>query len=171
MVRRYFRRRYANKDKYSIEQTNFQSSAVQDWTEVQPASQFTQTSYQFITALVPPSTTQGMRKIKHLTISMANITGDQNGLIWYAIVYVPEGYEPQALQIPNVGAACVNYAANQFIMNSGVIDFSAGPTRIRSKLSRNLNSGDQIYLILATTAESPATMKVYGQVSYAITLQ
>ena len=40
-------------------------------------------------------------------------------------------------------------------MASGVIDFSAGPTRIYSRLARNLNSGDNIYLVLATYSTAP----------------
>ena len=43
-------------------------------------------------------------------------------------------------------------------MSSGVLDFSGGPLRIRSKLSRNLNSGDRIALALATPATTGGTI-------------
>ena len=50
------------------------------------------------------------------------------------------------------------YEPNQFVMSSGVLDFSGGPLRIRSKLSRNLNSGDRIALALATPATTGGTI-------------
>ena len=38
------------------------------------------------------------------------------------------------------------YEPNQFVMNCGVVDPSAGPIRFTSPVSRNLNDGDSIYL-------------------------
>ena len=38
------------------------------------------------------------------------------------------------------------YEPNQFVMNCGVIDPTAGPIRIYSPISRNLNDGDKISL-------------------------
>ena len=167
--RRYYKRS-SNRDKYSIEQTNFITPGTAEWNTVQASGQTQQASKQFAISIVPPVDEQGMRKIKHLTISMANPEAANEACpLYYAIVFVPQGYQPQSLAIPAYGYAVNNYQANQFIMSSGVIDFSGGPCRIRSRLSRNLNSGDSIYLILA--AILPSDAQFLGQVSYAITLQ
>lgn len=175
MPRRYYRRRSANRDKYSIEQTNIATTKVSSWPVVDvPSSDRTrQNSVQFAIPIVNPIDAQGMRKVKHLTVSIANTgSGGENNILIYSIVFVPQGYEPQPIQYPAQGYAINNYEANQFVMSSGVLDFSAGPCRIRSPLSRNLNSGDRIYLILASTPMSESSAPTFtAQVQYAITLQ
>lgn len=120
--------------------------------------------------VVPAVASQGMRKVKHLTISIANRNEDANSAasLFYALVYVPEGYAPQSLPVPVVNTPTAMYAANQFVMATGVIDFSAGPIRIRSPLSRNLNSGDSISLIMSNPG--PSTTTVNYVVRYAISL-
>ena len=175
MPRRYFRRRSANRDKYSIEQTNIVTSATNAWPPVEvPVEDTTrQNSKQFAIPIVNPLDTQGMRKVKHLTVSIANAgAGAESTSLFYAIVFVPQGYEPQPISYPAAGYAVNNYEANQFVMSSGVLDFSAGPCRIRSPLSRNLNSGDRIYLILAVSSAASSDKTAFSaQVQYAITLQ
>ena len=158
---RYRRRRSVtsvNRDKYSVERTAF-------FTNVQPT---TTSSIN----VVPPTAVRGMRKVKHLNISVSGQTAADApyvGLYW-ALVYVPEGYTPQAFGVPDAENPSVDlYGANQFVMDAGVIDFDAGPQRIRTPLSRNLNSGDSIVLLLRTTVGS--AVGVHGVVKYAITLQ
>lgn len=165
MPRRY-RRRHFNKDKYSVEQTNIVTPNITNWTQVAASSDFEQASYQFSIQVIPPVMTEGMRKVKHLVASFSN---SADTLLYYAIVFVPQGYEPQPIHIPAPGNAVNSYAANQFVMSSGVLDFSGGPCRIRSPLSRNLNSGDCIVLILASVQASPTPIN--SQISYAMTLQ
>ena len=172
MGRRYYRRRVVNRDKYSVEQTAIRSNNLNLWTHVE-GGEYTGDSSQWSVAIVPASSLQGTRKVKHLTFSIAN-SGTQNEDIplMYAIVYVPEGYAPRAIQFPAVDGAISMYEPNQFVMSQGVIDLSAGPTRIRCPLSRNLNSGDSIYLILATSySNQHPTTTYYVSVRYAITLQ
>ena len=53
----------------------------------------------------------------------------------------------RALNIATAGATPSSmYEPNQFVMNCGVIDPTAGPIRIYSPISRNLNDGDKISL-------------------------
>jgi hypothetical protein len=61
------------------------------------------------------------------------------------------------------------YEPNQFVMGCGVVDFSAGPTRISTRLARNLNSGDKIVLIMSNSDLAAAKVFHYV-VRYAITL-
>ena len=172
MVRRY-RRRIVNKDKYSCEQTIIRTDALNQWPSV-PAGTLIGASRQFKILVVPPTDQQGMRKVKHLTFSVSNgewANTSQSEMV-YALVYVPSGYSPQNINLPEPGAAIPMYDANQYVMSQGVLDFTGGPCRIKSPLSRNLNSGDSIYLIIATPyQENPGTDTLLCSVKYAITLQ
>lgn len=111
-----------------------------------------------------------MRKVKHLTITLTPTTeGTSNSAqpIKWALVYVPAGTTPTPLN--DTGSL---YEPNQFVMNCGVADGNAGPIRIFSRLSRNLNSGDGIALILRRTPGATGASAPYlSIVSYAITLQ
>ena len=150
-----YRRRYygGGRDKYSVEQ---QAGTL----DIPGTSQ----AYSFV---VPSTAIQGMRKVKHLTVSVAHSEGVTTiGYSYWALVYVPQGTSVNQMNL--VGGTGM-YEPNQFVMNCGVADFSAGPCRIRSPVSRNLNSGDQIALIMSNPT-STATSFAYV-VKYAITLQ
>ncbi len=168
MPRRYYRRRIVNKDKYSIENSTFRSPV--SWVEI-PSTSETPTTYQTSIPVLPPTEVQGMRKIKHLTLSFSC---EQNEIpLWYALVYVPEGYNPNNIQIPQPGFAISLYEPNQYVMSAGLLDFTGGPLRVRCPLARNLNSGDSIHLIMAVPKRGQSTQlpDVSSNVQYAITLQ
>ena len=171
MPRRLFRRRTVNRDKYSVEQSLIKTPVLTAWPIV-PATDITDEFREYAIQVLPPMSDQGMRKIKHLTITLSNQNeGDaaQAPLV-YALVYVPEGYEAQHIRYPKHGYAVNMYDANQFVMSTGVVDFTGGPCRIKTPLSRNLNSGDSIYLILGTIIREGATSYT-AQVTYAVTYQ
>lgn len=157
MPRYYKRKSYRGaRDKYSVEQ--------QAGTLVVPAAS------QAYAEVVPSTAIQGMRKVKHLTISVAaNETGSpvSQGKAFWALVYVPQG---TAVNTLTVSGTTGMYEPNQFVMNCGVVDFNAGPVRFRSPVSRNLNSGDRIVLIMANTSDTEAGQYYYC-VRYAVTLQ
>ena len=148
MVRRYRRPyRSTNRDKYSIENTvTVTPSNINEWDTVAGGS-LTQQSKQYTVQIVPASNEQGMRKVKHLTLSFSS---NISAKIFYVLVYVPSGYQPNSINVPSAGNAVSLYEPNQYVMSSGVLDFTGGPLRVRTPLSRNLNSGDSIGLILAT---------------------
>ncbi len=86
MVRRYARRqnwRSSNRDKYSVETTA---------GRIPTTNTATNGLYQSATAIVPPTTIQGMRKVKHITISLTDVKDTEE--IFWAIVYVPQGTQP-----------------------------------------------------------------------------
>ena len=167
---RKYRSHRIHRDKYSIEQTNVNTSAISNWVTVVGSSEDISDSKQTNVSVIAPVPYQGKRKVKHLTISMCNVGTSDNIPLIYSLVYVPQGYTPQPILFPEDGFAQNNYEANQFVMSSGVIDFSAGPCRIKSRLARNLNSGDSIYLILATNTLTSSN-SILAQVSYAISYQ
>ena len=165
---RKFRRSYrsSNRDKYSTENTTI--SPPSSWIAVPSEDPTFMTTDQFNISVVQPTDTQGMRKVKHLTLTFSSDQNEQT--MWYALVYVPQGYSPNNLNIPDWGYAASLYEPNQYVMSSGVLDFSGGPCRIRCPLSRNLNSGDSIYLVMARRQIQEAA-RVFINVQYAITLQ
>ena len=148
---KYSRRINKSKDKYSVEQTAIQLEVPSD-----PINGI----YQQATTIVPATTDQGMRKVKHLTVSL---TSTGASILYWALIFVPEGYTANP-----ISPAGKMYEPNQFVMNCGIIDTDAGPIRIGSKVSRNLNSGDSIALVVGSTN---AGGYFRGIVRYAITLQ
>ena len=140
----YYRRaakrpRYGKRLKYSVQQKAFSAGVVASpGTTLQP--------------LVPATTLEGMRKVKHLMVNMAPVP-DNAGPIYWAIVYVPQGTTPGVLNIDSTAVADM-YEPNQ--------------SRFSSPVSRNLNNGDSIALLLRQTSTN--TMGVDGTVRYAITL-
>ena len=155
MSRKYVRTiKSRSRDKYSVEHRPI---------NVVSGSTANAGYYQSGQVVVPATTTQGMRKVKHLTVSMTAALETTTPFFW-ALVFVPQGYNANVL-FSEAGSI---YEPNQFVMACGLVDPDAGPIRIRSPIARNLNSGDSVQLILASFQPS---MEYRGLVSYAITLQ
>jgi len=108
-----------------------------------------------------------MRKVKHLTVQLSTVNSVAG--IYWALVFVPEGYNPNALFPSGTVNGNPMYEPNQYVMNCGVCDPDAGPVRFSSRISRNLNSGDRLYMVIGS-ASSTDTI-VNGVVRYAVTLQ
>jgi len=75
-----------NRDKYSVEQTGLNFTL--------PTGDPVNGLFQQGVLIVPSSSTQGMRKVKHLTVNLA-VAGSYD--VFWALVFVPEGYNPNAL--------------------------------------------------------------------------
>ena len=86
--RAYKRPRYGKRDKYSVQQKAFQFSA-------DPGTSSTW-------LLVPATTLEGMRKVKHLMVNLT-IDPDSVGPMWWAIVYVPQGTTVGGIPGDNLG--------------------------------------------------------------------
>lgn len=148
---RYRRRRYYRKRKYNLEN--------------RPISITTPTSlqngyYQNQTVIVPPSATEGVRQVARMTITLTGSFGDARPFFW-ALVYIPEGAVTSAL-FPNSDTL---FNPSNYVLASGVADSDAGPIRISSRLKKNLNANDQIYLL---TASPTSGSTLLGLVRYAI---
>lgn len=153
---KFYKRKYTKhpKDKYSVEQTAGILTV--------PASG------QNYLQVVPPSTVQGMRKVKHITVTLGTGIGGSGvgNTAWWALVYVPQGTTVNTLNTSGAGASL--YEPNQFVMNCGVFDSDCGPNRLTSPISRNLNSGDSIYLVIAHANAAELGMRYC--IRYAVTL-
>ena len=117
--------------------------------------------------VVPASEIEGMRKVKHLTVSCSAEV--DTGSFYWALVYVPQGTTPGNITVNIVTGTGGMYEPNQFVMNCGVVDPSAGPIRFSSPVARNLNDGDSIYLLVRNTNNTTA-VTYNAVVRYAITL-
>ena len=115
--------------------------------------------------IVPPAAIEGTRKVKHIMVNLTMAAGGPTAIYW-AIVYVPQGTDPGNLTVAGTDSSM--YEPNQFVMNAGIVDPSAGPIRFTSPLSRNLNDGDHIYLLLAHAGVN--SIQCFGTVRYAISL-
>ena len=73
-----------------------------------------------------------MRKVKHLTVNLTPILDQDGGQIWWALVYVPQGTTAGSIQLATTAALSDMYEPNQYVMNCGIVDPTAGPIRFSS---------------------------------------
>ena len=146
---RYHRRRVYSgaRDKYSVEHSAFAGTVNGGATSS--------------IDVVPATTVQGMRKVKHLTISAS-----VSSAMYWALMYIPQGMPVPSM---TVGTGDSLVEPNQFVMNCGVLDPDAGPQRVSSRVARNLNSGDRIVLLIYLNGTGQGSIN--GVVNYAVTLQ
>lgn len=113
----------------------------------------------------------GTRKVKHFLLTISS--NSTVPLIW-ALVFVPEGTNPSSLQqgtntVDNYLLAAPLYNPNQNVIMSGI---TGGPNtqveRFKSNLSRNLNSGDKICLVLSSLAATYDAFTIDSTLNYAI---
>ena len=109
-----------------------------------------------------------MRKVKHLTVNLTPILDQDGGQIWWALA-CSSGTTAGSIQLATTAALSDMYEPNQYVMNCGIVDPTAGPIRFSSPISRNLNNGDAIVLLVRHTLGG--NMDIRGTCRYAITLQ
>ena len=111
MVRRYYKRRKINPDKYSVETLMFTTpNTFQQWTPVETSGQ--QPNYQTTFTPVAQNSLQGMRKAKHFEMTFSSNTTSP---VCYALVYTPAGYDHNNIQWPTYGSQLSIYEPNQFV--------------------------------------------------------
>lgn len=125
--------------------------------------------------LVTPAQIQGTRKVKNMTLSVSS-TGNRVPLLC-AIVYVPQGTLASDLMPgPNNLNGASLYEPNQnvimqFVMNPiGTTGEGSNVQVFRTKLARNLDSGDSIVFV-AVPAKADANQQdvtIVGTFNYAI---
>lgn len=151
MPRRYTRSgRYTRRVKtvkYSNETYNYAGSYTVNNAAVKNSWQET---------LISAIDQQGVRKCKNFELSLTGTpfaSGDTiaHAPMFFALVYVPQGTEPSQISIGNPEAAASLYEPNQNVIMSGVwpSDLTA-PFVKKTRLARNLNSGDRIVLVMAS---------------------
>lgn len=164
MVRRYRRRYYRSKNKYS-----FQQYISRPLTPTTDSQYFT---------IISPAEITGKRKAKNFTLTFACNDGTTPGkpIIW-ALIYVPNGYLPNEINSPQQViddfTSFPIYEPAQNVIMCGLFDPSGngGNQAVRrSRLSRNLNAGDGIAVVYRLTTSSDTTNSFYISSTYSITL-
>lgn len=163
---RYYRKRrtYRKKNKWNIEQ-RASSTSANAWQTISTANSFTR---QVLVPIVPAISQEGVRKVKNISVSMAiqddNSNASDNSIYW-ALIYAPEGTIINELKKDGE-----LYQPSNFVINSGIFDSqNTSKYRISSRLARNLNANDRIYLLLgqdATSSDGPS--RIAWLVRYAV---
>ena len=161
-TRRYTRR--IKTVKYSNETTN----ASGDFT-------IADGNQQLALPLIAPSNVQGTRKCKNFELSLCggNWTNtDADGIpISWALVYVPEGTQPGDIRQGALGTPASLYEPAQNVIMSGIWPGNLTSNyKVKTRLARNLNSGDSIFLVFRTSINQPdgAQKSVVVNLNYAI---
>lgn len=138
--------------------------------------------YQQRLPVVSPTDVQGMRKVKHFTVQLLFTNYTLGDYFYWALVFVPEGLSVNTLlnnsttvtdrSDPNTQITALSadlYQPSNHVIDSGIKKMSTSGVKVSSRLSRNLNKGDSVQLILGF----PHTQlgEVTGLIKYAITLQ
>lgn len=151
MPRRYRRRNYkltrpVKITKYSNE--TFASAAIKTFLNNQV----------YYSPCIPATQILGTRKVKNFTLTLAHSGTPTmtDNILFFALIYVPEGTTPNQIhfgstwdqQNPTILSTTSFYEPNQNIILQGFID-SHQVYRFKTRLARNLNSGDMIVLAWA----------------------
>ena len=146
MPRRYRRRRYAitrpiKTVKYSNE--TYAGASSYTWLEGEL----------YKSVCVSGTDVLGTRKCKNFTLTIVTKAGESDFAkpIYFALVFVPQGTNPSALTLGhtvtnNTLQSASYYEPNQNVIIQGFID-NTQVYRFKTRLARNLNSGDTIVLI------------------------
>ena len=148
MPRRYRRRRYAiarpvKTAKYSNE--TYASAAIETFA----------TANVYYAVPIAQANVLGTRKVKNFTLTIcskaANVA-DEHQPFFFALVFLPEGTTPSAInfgttinQQTHAVESVSLYEPNQNVIMQGVVD-STQVYRFKTRLARNLNSGDRVIL-------------------------
>ena len=133
---------------------------------------------QFKSVCIPSTNVMGVRKVKNFTLTILLKfpvgSNDINTPCYFALVYIPEGLDPSELKIGQEIPSNTNtliaesfYEPNQNVIMQGFID-GAQVYRYKSKLARNLNSGDKIMLIWRPFADFTSQALFSYTLNYAL---
>ena len=121
------------------------------------------------TPLVSASDVQGVRKAKNFTLKVFYAGSTP---LMFVLAYVPEDQKPQAINRGSSTGAVSLYEPNQNVIMSGyIVPNNSQAQTFRTRLARNLNSGDSIQIALACASanDSVTNANIGISLNYAIT--
>jgi hypothetical protein len=126
-----------------------------------------------VSVLVAPSTSQGVRKVKNPTLRIVTTAPNPTTPLLWALVYVPQGFPQTALKLTSAtgGDTPISiFEPNQNVMMSGWLNDlgSHDPVTFRSRLARNLDSGDMIALLIANPLSAETSVGIAYSLNYTI---
>lgn len=146
--RRASSRRYNRRVK-TVKYSNETSSVSGDWT-IEGGDQ------NLALNMVPAIAQQGVRKCKNFELSMVGSPwSDESSVpVFWALVYVPQGTNPSSINIGAESTTASLYEPNQNVIMTGIWPSNLTTMyKVKTRLARNLNSGDSIALVLRTASE------------------
>lgn len=163
-----YTRRYSRRIK-TVKYSNETTNASGDF-------EITNGAQQIEMPLIAPSNVQGTRKCKNFELSLCGSPWAGEGVpteipVSWALVYVPEGTQPGDIRQGALGTPASLYEPSQNVIMSGIWPGNLTSNyKVKTRLARNLNSGDSIYLILRTSIDQPdgASKTVVVNLNYAI---
>lgn len=156
MARTRRRSRKIRKLRYNVEQRRFFVNSS-DWTSGGSGEY----NYNHSIELVPASETEGVRKVKHISADISYLMEAANTtVVYYAIVYVPEG--TLLTKLRTTGDL---YRPSSYVLGTGLINMGVPKAKIYTRLSKNLNAGDKIVLIFGTQQNNK---EIQGIIKYAV---
>lgn len=173
LMPRYYRRRYrtyrSGKSKYSNETTTFSHQNDYASTPLPAGTTFPVADGRVVGfTIVAPTQVYGTRKVKNFDVQITS--GAFAGPMRCALVYVPQGTNPSSILSINDSATL--YEPNQNVILSFIVpDSGNGGNNLihfKSRLARNLDSGDSIVLICYNIVEQSGLVLFAGQVNFAI---
>nr|QIR82179.1 capsid protein [unidentified] len=121
-----------------------------------------QNGYQTV---ISPATVTGVRKVKNFSIEFSS---PSQGIVVWALVYVPSGYSPNALTLTGDDVTTLYQPTNNVIMAGMYDPQDPGNTARRfTRLSRLLKAGDGLALVYSSQSDPPNFRVV---LTYAIAL-
>ena len=167
MPRRYRRRRY-----YPVRA--LKAAKYSNETYAAAASADYKANQLYSSVAIPATSVMGTRKCKNFTLTIVTKapSGGESIPMYFAVVFVPEGTTPNNL---NIGANFTNnvlqpasyYEPNQNVIFQGFVD-STQVYRFKTRLARNLNSGDAIVIIWRPFADFSANALFSYTLNYAM---
>jgi hypothetical protein len=102
------------------------------------------------TTIISAVASQGTRKTKNYTLRLQSNLVPASAVIW-AILYIPQGFPDTAIQLhksaPETSPPASLFEPNQNVVMSGYLPTgNEGSVTYRSRLARNLESGDRIVI-------------------------
>lgn len=98
-----------------------------------------------------PATITGLRWVGNLTSQLSSSGGGSFNELYWMIVVVRDGLNPNAIAIPTIPSNAVSYAPEQDVLAFGVntITFESGVAHFEgsTKTMRKLQAGDKIMLV------------------------
>lgn len=151
MPRRYTRRSNRSNRPFKTVKYSSETSAVSNLLTLAASSEAS-----IPIALISAANIQGTRKVKNFTLRFAYAPPPMP--LAFVVAYIPEGQAPQSLNFGDASTVTSLYEPNQNVIMQGILPQNPDSAlSFRTRLARNLNSGDAIALIIrplvpATTA-------------------
>ena len=103
--------------------------------------------------VINPATVTGVRKCKNFSIEFSS---PSEGIIVWALVYVPSGYTPNGLTLTGQNVTTMYQPTNNVIMAGMYDPQDPGNTSRRfTRLSRLLKAGDGLALVYSSQVDPP----------------